>query len=229
MRLSAVQSFVTRTPLAISYPFGSGRNARNSHPELALRNVPSFGRLHMAESVVAAESNATSADLPTSALKGATETITKFQQPRNERGTVILADADEFIKPDRDMRDYRVIKLQNNLQALLVSTSNTNGEDDDSARVEAASMHIQAGHFDDTIPGLAHFYEHMLVCMDYWKTVRVCCETNAQLTSLPLYFLGMSFSSFWERKSTPMRMNTKGIFLETEGLPMPTREWNFDC
>lgn len=81
----------------------------------------------------------------------------------NERGTVILADADEFVKPDLDKREYRVIKLKNNLQALIVSTSKTAGEDDDSSQVEAASMHIQAGHFDDTVAGLAHFYEHMLV------------------------------------------------------------------
>lgn len=30
-------------------------------------------------------------------------------------------------------------------------------------KVEAAAVHIQAGHFDDTIPGLAHFHEHMYV------------------------------------------------------------------
>eukprot|EP00529_Nitzschia_sp_RCC80_P008082 CAMPEP_0113519390 /NCGR_PEP_ID=MMETSP0014_2-20120614/43494_1 /TAXON_ID=2857 /ORGANISM="Nitzschia sp." /LENGTH=1295 /DNA_ID=CAMNT_0000417105 /DNA_START=357 /DNA_END=4244 /DNA_ORIENTATION=+ /assembly_acc=CAM_ASM_000159 len=148
-------------------------------------------------------------------------------------GTVILADADDFVKPDRDMYDYRQIRLSNNLEVLLVSTAksaagavvvdhdddyvtimeedeshadgeekeedesslvgaledetvastdidddivptNDGGNDDTSnnnnnnnngggnARMEAAAVHIQAGHFDDTIPGLAHFHEHMV-------------------------------------------------------------------
>lgn len=77
-------------------------------------------------------------------------------------GTTILADAADFVKPDRDRYDYRIIKLKNNLRVLLVSTADAKSQDD-AATVEAASMHIQAGHFDDTLPGLAHFYEHMLV------------------------------------------------------------------
>lgn len=91
----------------------------------------------------------------------------------NDRGTVVLADSNQFIRPDRDLREYRIIKLQNNLEALLVSTAKTAGEDDDSAKVEAASMHIQAGHFDDTLPGLAHFYEHMLVSKNFMRGVYV--------------------------------------------------------
>lgn len=95
--------------------------------------------------------------------KNATVTGEESSNKVNHRGTLILADADDFIQPDRDPREYRVIKLKNNLQAMLVSTAKATSEDDDSANVEAASMHIQAGHFDDTLPGLAHFYEHMLV------------------------------------------------------------------
>lgn len=80
----------------------------------------------------------------------------------NDRGTVILTHATEFIKPDRDRRNYRIVKLANNLKALLVSTSEEeNGKN--VASVEAASVHIQAGHFDDTIAGISHFHEHMLV------------------------------------------------------------------
>lgn len=111
------------------------------------------------------------------------------------------------------MREYRHIRLPNNLQVLLVSNARakatvpnkndnhnndnvnhmddvTGGHDDvvdnviaaadddddnnidnddeddnddeSSAKVEAAAIHVQAGHFDDTIPGLAHFHEHML-------------------------------------------------------------------
>jgi hypothetical protein len=102
--------------------------------------------------------------------------------------TTILADAPNFIKPDRDLREYRYIRLPNNLRALLVSTgkaaSATEYVDDDdhdgsrdhleddidngsssssAAQVEAAAVHVQAGHFDDTIPGLAHFHERKLL------------------------------------------------------------------
>lgn len=64
--------------------------------------------------------------------------------------TQILADDDQFVKPERDPRSYRTIRLQNNLIALLVCDERTSG-----VGVEAASVHVQAGHLDDTIPGLA--------------------------------------------------------------------------
>jgi hypothetical protein len=92
--------------------------------------------------------------------------------PSASTATSILADAPDFIKPDRDLREYRYIRLPNNLRALLVSTAKASssassseeeedGDDDksSSSQVEAASVHVQAGHFDDTIPGLAHFHE----------------------------------------------------------------------
>ena len=71
--------------------------------------------------------------------------------------TQILTPEESFIKPDRDSRQYRYIRLPNNLKVLLVSNPGSGSQ------VEAASIHVQAGHFDDTIPGLAHFHEHMLV------------------------------------------------------------------
>jgi secreted Zn-dependent insulinase-like peptidase len=71
------------------------------------------------------------------------------------------------LKPDRDRYEYRAIQLANNLQVLLTSTAGAG--DEKSAKVEAASIHVQAGHFDDTIPGLAHFHEHMLVSKQYEK------------------------------------------------------------
>lgn len=81
--------------------------------------------------------------------------------------TIVLAD--EFITPDRDPRQYRMIRLANTLECLLVSDGLTEGE----VGVEAASVHVQAGHFDDTIPGLAHFHEQ------YVKNRRVLFVTVA--------------------------------------------------
>ncbi|KAL3809582.1 hypothetical protein ACHAXA_005798 [Cyclostephanos tholiformis] len=70
--------------------------------------------------------------------------------------TTILADDDAFVKSLPDGRRYRALALPNGLIALLASDPN--------ADVEAASVHVRAGHFDDPIhrPGLAHFHEHML-------------------------------------------------------------------
>ena len=80
--------------------------------------------------------------------------------PKNDNALVeILAHDHEFEKPDRDARQYRFIKLkQNNLQVMLISDQMEEGD----VGAEAASVHVQAGHFDDTIPGLAHFHEHMV-------------------------------------------------------------------
>ena len=70
--------------------------------------------------------------------------------------TKIIAEDGEFIKPDLDTRQYRAITLANNLTCLLVSDPLTD--------VEAGSIHINSGHFQDPAhrPGLAHFHEHML-------------------------------------------------------------------
>lgn len=71
-------------------------------------------------------------------------------------GTIILANDDQFIKSLPDKRSYRAITLSNQLTVLLVSDPTTD--------VEAASVHVRAGHFDDppNRAGLAHFHEHML-------------------------------------------------------------------
>ena len=76
-----------------------------------------------------------------------------FQQPAatdSASSSRILADWDTFVKPERDPRKYRVVVLSNNLQVLLVCDEMSSG-----IGVEAASVHVQAGHMDDTIPGLA--------------------------------------------------------------------------
>ena len=73
-----------------------------------------------------------------------------FDAASSSTGTVILTDDAEFIRPDRDLRSYRFIQLANNLRCLLVCDNMQSG-----VGIEAASVHVQAGHFDDTIPGLA--------------------------------------------------------------------------
>jgi insulysin len=67
---------------------------------------------------------------------------------------VILEDKDIF-KPMIDMRKYKLINLQNNLEVLLISDSNTTKC--------SASMSVGVGSFyDGDLPGLAHFTEHMI-------------------------------------------------------------------
>jgi len=72
------------------------------------------------------------------------------QQQQSGSTTTILADYDQFVTPERDPRKYRVVRLANNLLVLLVCDEMSSG-----IGVEAASVHVQAGHMDDTIPGLA--------------------------------------------------------------------------
>lgn len=146
LRVSAVQSFAIRTSLGVSRPLAMGWHRQN------LRSTVGSSKLQSSKTL--------SLDNTTQAILDRDNSVTS--STANEAGTVVLADAEEFIKPDRDLRDYRVVRLSNNLKVLLVSTANVSNEEN-TANVEAASMHIQAGHFDDPIPGLAHFYEHMLV------------------------------------------------------------------
>lgn len=57
-------------------------------------------------------------------------------------------------KPETDNRTYQDIELPNKLQVLLISDPET-----DKA---ACALDIHVGSFSDTIPGLAHFCEHLL-------------------------------------------------------------------
>jgi len=72
------------------------------------------------------------------------------------RQSTILADDSKFVKSLPDKRSYRALSLPNGLSCLLAS--------DPATDVEAASVHVRAGHFDDPPhrAGLAHFHEHML-------------------------------------------------------------------
>ncbi len=55
-----------------------------------------------------------------------------------------------------DKREYRIITLKNELEVLLISDPNTT--------TSAASLCVNTGSFNDpkSVPGLAHFCEHML-------------------------------------------------------------------
>lgn len=59
-------------------------------------------------------------------------------------------------KSEQDDREYRVIKLENGLEAMLVH--------DGKADKAAASLDVAVGHLHDPddMPGLAHFCEHLL-------------------------------------------------------------------
>ncbi|CCD27116.1 metalloendopeptidase NDAI_0J02240 [Naumovozyma dairenensis CBS 421] len=71
----------------------------------------------------------------------------------NKNYTILNQD---FQKPDLDDRSYRFIELPNKLKALLISDPTT-----DKA---AASLDVNIGAFEDpeSLPGLAHFCEHLL-------------------------------------------------------------------
>ena len=86
---------------------------------------------------------------------GATSTV--VVAPTSSTNVVrVLAEDDAFVKSLPDKRRYRALTLSNSLTVLLAS--------DPDADVEAGSVHVRAGHFDDPLhrPGLAHFHEHML-------------------------------------------------------------------
>ena len=94
-----------------------------------------------------------------------------------ERKTEILAHESDFVKPDPDLRQYRWINLPNNLQVLLVSTTETTSpeereSEEDLSHVEAAAVHVQAGHFDDTIPGVSYSVLQFVVVLQYLGALR---------------------------------------------------------
>ena len=72
---------------------------------------------------------------------------------KSDSRTKIMSEDEIFIKSKPDKRSYRAIKLENGLEALLVSDPDTD--------VEAGAVHVKAGHFNDPDDraGLAHFHE----------------------------------------------------------------------
>lgn len=67
-------------------------------------------------------------------------------------------------KPELDDRSYRVIRLPNQLEALLV-------HDPDTDKASAA-VNVNVGNFsdEDDMPGMAHAVEHLL----FMGTKKVC-------------------------------------------------------
>jgi insulysin len=72
--------------------------------------------------------------------------------------------ANNMERPALDNRSYRVVKLQNKLEALLIHDPET-----DKA---SGALDVNVGSFSDTddMPGLAHAVEHML----FMGTEKVC-------------------------------------------------------
>jgi len=59
-----------------------------------------------------------------------------------------------LIKPLLDNNNYKLIKLDNNMEILLIYDKTT--------PFSATSLSVNIGSYDENIPGLAHFLEHML-------------------------------------------------------------------
>lgn len=79
-----------------------------------------------------------------------------MNQPPPGRSATVECLADDLEKPALDDRTYRVIKLPNELEALLIHDSNT-----DKA---SASMDVNVGSLADPqdMQGAAHAVEHLL-------------------------------------------------------------------
>lgn len=77
-------------------------------------------------------------------------------EPLNNRAAPLERVADNMEKPALDNRSYRVVKLPNELEALLIHDPET-----DKA---SGALDVNVGSFSDKedMPGLAHAVEHML-------------------------------------------------------------------
>jgi len=58
------------------------------------------------------------------------------------------------LKSPNDNRDCYTYVLENGLRIFLIY--------DDDTTVASCAMHVRVGYFEDTLPGIAHFLEHML-------------------------------------------------------------------
>lgn len=77
---------------------------------------------------------------------------------------------DRLEKPLLDDRDYRVIRLDNELEALLVHDPET-----DKA---SAALDVNVGNFSDEsgIPGMAHAVEHVSHALLDSHQSQICCS-----------------------------------------------------
>ena len=85
-------------------------------------------------------------------------------EPLSSRNGQVEILASALEKPLLDTREYRVIKLPNDLEVLLIHDADT-----DKA---AAAMDVNVGSFSDPedMPGMAHAVEHLL----FMGTDKVC-------------------------------------------------------
>jgi len=97
-------------------------------------------------------------------------------EPVNNRYAPAERLADVLEKPALDDRSYRVIRLPNQLEALLI-------HDPDTDKASAA-MDVNVGSFSDTkdMPGIAHAVEHML----FMGTKKVSVDRRYLLNSMQL-------------------------------------------
>jgi len=97
-------------------------------------------------------------------------------EPVNNRYAPAERLADVLEKPALDDRSYRVIRLPNQLEALLI-------HDPDTDKASAA-MDVNVGSFSDTkdMPGIAHAVEHML----FMGTKKVSVDRRYLLNSVQL-------------------------------------------
>ncbi len=111
---------------------------------------------------------------------GAIRTLTTMAEPLNSRGGKVEVLASALEKPLLDTREYRVIKLPNDLEALLIHDPET-----DKA---AAAMDVNIGSFSDPedMPGMAHAVEHLLFMGTEKVYIEVFfrCEEVDELTSV---------------------------------------------
>lgn len=111
-------------------------------------------------------------------------------------------------KPELDDRSYRVIRLPNQLEALLV-------HDPDTDKASAA-VNVNVGNFsdEDDMPGMAHAVEHLL----FMGTKKVSREVH----------LSTAGWLIWLPASIPRRMNTTSTWPPTPALlmhiPLPPRQ-----
>ena len=118
-------------------------------------------------------------DIPPNPSSSTTQTTT----------TKILATDEEFVKSLPDKRTYRAIKLPNKLTVLLASDPTTD--------VEAASVHVRAGHFDDPVnrAGKSSFF-----LLDVWHLLFVDMIHCVSKTSHTLFHISQTI--IYTRTST---------------------------
>lgn len=115
--------------------------------------------------------------------------------------------ADKLEKPALDDRSYRVVRLPNKLEALLVHDPDT-----DKA---SASVNVNVGSFSDAddMPGMAHAVEHLL----FMGTEKVSLHTQLCYSS-PLNCSSIQLKTI--TINTSLRM--PAIPTHTPALPKPT-------